>query len=670
MKKVLSFFFVLIFVAVPICDFAGVVPTVCVLSQAASISGKCGTSLEWSFDSATEELVISGTGEMSSYSVTTSSPYSSYSKCNHPWYLYYNKIKSVVIKDGVTSIGDNAFYNCTALYNVKIPDTVKKTGENVFYNCPLVQVAMPAVSAEAGETVSVPVNFTVNPGIAAFKAVFNYDADALTPVRVEYGENLSSGLQDNIGGNAKPGELCVYWAGTGNESFTGNIFNIVFEAKNDFCGKTQIFGSFSKDDTFYENSGELKDIGLVFIPECAEININNPLYSNAPSANLSCNDNVDSGDYLRVCLSMDEIGTLSSTMFDLIKSNEFTLVAASALNGADISAVDKGDYVSILVSSLSSVMNNKKVAELTFKVSNEANGNYDFGLSVSSDDIIMCSGTSVNVIYIINAFTVYSQPVCGLPGDTVTVALNLKNNTGLLGYKLYLEYDTDVFTAISVSRGALCSSGSFSENAASANGSLYIMWVGNSIIDADGEIALVQFKINGNALFNQYAVNVSYDIFETFDGNYCDVMITPESPEINVFSIKGSDINTYVDVSKGLIVTDELKLSSPKNILIFDGSGVKYSYTKAAGIYYGTGSVIKATMPSGSLNSSKTFKLVIKGDCNGDGICDVLDLTVAEKCVNGSFSVSEIENIALDCIPDDDINVMDYLYMVNTALGG
>ena len=56
-----------------------------------------GTSLLWSFDGATGELTISGTGEMPNYTT------------NAPWYAYRDSIKTVVIEDGVTSIGGGAF---------------------------------------------------------------------------------------------------------------------------------------------------------------------------------------------------------------------------------------------------------------------------------------------------------------------------------------------------------------------------------------------------------------------------------------------------------------------------------------------------------------------------------------------------------------------------------
>jgi len=52
-------------------------------------------------------------------------------------YLYLNNelVTELVIPEGVTIIGDWAFYNCTGLTSVTIPDSVTSIGERAFYNC-------------------------------------------------------------------------------------------------------------------------------------------------------------------------------------------------------------------------------------------------------------------------------------------------------------------------------------------------------------------------------------------------------------------------------------------------------------------------------------------------------------------------------------------------------
>ena len=77
----------------------------------------------WSLEDGV--LTISGTGEMPDYS-TSNLP---------PWYNSRTSITKIVIKDGITRIGNFAFYNCTKATSVSIPDSVTTIGKSAFYQC-------------------------------------------------------------------------------------------------------------------------------------------------------------------------------------------------------------------------------------------------------------------------------------------------------------------------------------------------------------------------------------------------------------------------------------------------------------------------------------------------------------------------------------------------------
>ncbi len=94
-------------------------------SNAATYSGTCGENVTWNLDTSTGVFTISGTGDMTNYSSSSSAP----------WYYYTSSITSVSIGDSVTSIGEHAFYNCTSLTSVTIGDGVKSIGEYAFYYC-------------------------------------------------------------------------------------------------------------------------------------------------------------------------------------------------------------------------------------------------------------------------------------------------------------------------------------------------------------------------------------------------------------------------------------------------------------------------------------------------------------------------------------------------------
>ena len=83
-------------------------------------SGSCGDNAKWVL-SLDKTLTISGTGSMYDYSLY-------YGKLTTPWSGLEDRIEKVVVCDGITKIGDYAFYNCANLTSVTIADSVTEIG--------------------------------------------------------------------------------------------------------------------------------------------------------------------------------------------------------------------------------------------------------------------------------------------------------------------------------------------------------------------------------------------------------------------------------------------------------------------------------------------------------------------------------------------------------------
>ena len=95
---------------------------VCAAAGAETRTGTCGTNLTWTLeDDGT--LTISGEGAMSNYNAYYNTP------------SWGTPVKTVVIEDGVTSIGNYAFYNCASLTGISIPDSVTSIGGFAFDYC-------------------------------------------------------------------------------------------------------------------------------------------------------------------------------------------------------------------------------------------------------------------------------------------------------------------------------------------------------------------------------------------------------------------------------------------------------------------------------------------------------------------------------------------------------
>ena len=90
------------------------------VTASAETRGTCGTNLTWVLDDE-GTLTISGTGSMTDYTASTT-----------PWSA---SIQSVIIEEGVTSIGAYAFYSCPDLTSITLPQSLTSIGKYAFCYC-------------------------------------------------------------------------------------------------------------------------------------------------------------------------------------------------------------------------------------------------------------------------------------------------------------------------------------------------------------------------------------------------------------------------------------------------------------------------------------------------------------------------------------------------------
>ena len=91
-------------------------------SSAYTEKGQCGDKVTYSYDSIKGELVLSGAGPTWNYEAGTRR------------FESYN-IKKIIVKSGVTTIGDYLFSNCSELTSLTLSSTVRTIGKSSFYWC-------------------------------------------------------------------------------------------------------------------------------------------------------------------------------------------------------------------------------------------------------------------------------------------------------------------------------------------------------------------------------------------------------------------------------------------------------------------------------------------------------------------------------------------------------
>ena len=127
-------------------------------------------------------LTISGTGAMKDYNADDNlSP------------AYNNSdVKKIVIEDGVTSIGDAAFYGCSSLTSITIPDGVTSIGESAFSDCSsLTSITIPdsvtSIGNNAFDSCSSLTSITIPDGVTSIEGSAFYNCSGLTSITIPDG---------------------------------------------------------------------------------------------------------------------------------------------------------------------------------------------------------------------------------------------------------------------------------------------------------------------------------------------------------------------------------------------------------------------------------------------------------------------------------------------------
>lgn len=148
------------------------------------------------------------------------------------------------------------------------------------------------------------------------------------------------------------------------------------------------------------------------------------------------------------------------------------------------------------------------------------------------------------------------------------------------------------------------------------------------------------------ALKNLINCEVISDIFviapSYFSDEHSDVIIASQK--------SGGDLNKILTANDG---TE-----------IYGAPSYKHGETEV----FGKGSLISSTVEK---YGTAVYKIVIKGDINGDGVCDVLDAQLSEGYLSKkTFDGNTAAEIAATYDRGGEMTVEDYSRIVNTALGG
>ena len=169
-----------ILLSVSLCAVFTVLALFCITvdADAATVvdSGKCGKNITWTLDDE-GTLTLSGSGTMYNYEYR-----------ENPWY-WSSSVKTIVINDGITRIGNHAFSSCRSVTAVSIPNSVTSIGERAFWSCPCLEsVQIPNSVTELGyaafEYCDILQSVTLSSNISAIEGQMFSDCGKLSAITI------------------------------------------------------------------------------------------------------------------------------------------------------------------------------------------------------------------------------------------------------------------------------------------------------------------------------------------------------------------------------------------------------------------------------------------------------------------------------------------------------
>ena len=145
--------------ALVLCCALALLPNVAVLAEEPETAGECGEALTWKLDE-NGVLTVSGSGKMTDYKPGSA-----------PWSALLASVKSIVLEEGVESVGNYAFASCNQAESLTLPASLTAIGSRAFRTCSaLKEIVIPdgvtSLGSEAFADCSGAASLTVGKGLA------------------------------------------------------------------------------------------------------------------------------------------------------------------------------------------------------------------------------------------------------------------------------------------------------------------------------------------------------------------------------------------------------------------------------------------------------------------------------------------------------------------------
>lgn len=164
------------------------------------------------------------------------------------------------------------------------------------------------------------------------------------------------------------------------------------------------------------------------------------------------------------------------------------------------------------------------------------------------------------------AFTVYAAGV-SVTADSVNLStaestmipVKTKGNSGLMGFKITVEYPVDKVEVKAVSRGELTSKGNFNTNFGINDGKFDVLWNNTENVDGDGTLFVITAMAKSD-IKKDTEIKVSFSQPDTFNESYKDVKLNCHNIVISANKVESTEEETTTAKTNEVSTT---KVSAP-----------------------------------------------------------------------------------------------------------